>query len=508
MRSFATAAKQFWTVGALGLVLVVGGACSDDDGHNHADATVVPTPDGAVDATIPIDGPLAPSRTGLIGVLQVSVANFGGAVSGAGVSVSVRDARDSRETGSVIYANGTVTDGCTVRQYDPSATPEIEPNPSLNEGAISISGDINPTPFPDCVYDATREGYICPHTPSGIGQLAVGDSVDHTAVSASVYFTDITIAGATFDMAGQSEVGMIISVSGFPVVDAAGGAITDINNGKFGIIGVLSATTVRVINTTWAYCLSIGQCDGAAQDDTAIAVGGGFGVVAGAAPIPGAFQLFKSRAGLCTDGTTACTVRTAAADCTGQSPDTCTIDTTPIELTIEKKTAPTGDEVVPMFSETLKPSGEGMQLTTASVQPEAMPTTTGNGDLTVGCKDATDGDCGIPGEFITGLVINAQTTNAAVADPSVNAADFPDATGLYTTLFCAKIGLDTTTIPEAAWAAFLAPGVGGNPGQVQTYTRFETQILRLGAKTAPIGGHGILRGAGYGIVGYTDAPAP
>jgi len=494
--------KQLWTVGALSLVLATG-ACGDDSGGNP-DARQ--NPDGAVDATVPdgaVDATPAAMRSGLIGVLQVSVTNtLPFPVSGGVVSVGINDPTNPLETSTVIYNEGTSTNGCTVRQYIVGGD---GPNPDLDEGAIEISGDINPSPFPACVMSSMLGEYYCPSVASGFGQLSAGDGVAHSAATGTPLST-YHIDSATFDATTKREVGMIISISGFPDV-MIGGNPVDINNGEFGIVDVLSDKSVTVINTKWAACVQAGNCSPTAgdQDRNLLTAGGAFGVVAGASPIPGGFNLFKSRTGVCNDGSTACTVRTEATDCTGQTPATCDTAASPaIEITIAKTTDATGDEVLGQFSDPIKPSGEGLTLATSSAKPEAMPTAT-DAPVTVACFDGTDGNCGVRGELVTGLAVSARTTDTT--PDANNPIDMPDATTSYTTLFCTKIGADTMDISQAAWAAFLNPG-GSNPGVTQTYTRFETEILRLGAKTGPIDGQGILRGAGYGLVGYTDAPAP
>lgn len=495
MRSFARVMKQLWTVGALSLVLATG-ACGDDSGGNpdarqnpdgNVDAIV---PDGAVDATPPA------MRSGLIGVLQVSVTNTlpgGSTASGGVVSVGINDPTNPLATSTVIYNDGTPTDGCTVRQYIVGGD---GPNPDLDEGAIEITGDINPSPFPACVFNSTLGEYYCPSAASGGGATTI--DVTHDAPSSGL--TLYKFANATFDMTTQREVGMVVNVSGLPSVTTTAGSL-DINNGTFGIVSVVSSTEVAVVNTKWVGCNLLGACSATGQNASGEA--GGYGVIAGASPIIPGFNLFKSRTGVCTDGTTACTVRTEATDCTGQTPATCdTAASTPIEITIAKTTDATGDEVLGQFSDPIKPSGEGLTLATSSARPEAMPTAT-DAAVTVACNDGTDGNCGVRGELVTGLAVSARTTDTT--PDAANPIDMPAATTSYTTLFCTKIGADTMDIPQAAWAAFLSPG-GSNPGVTQTYTRFETQVLRLGAKTAPIDGQGILRGAGYGLVGYTDAP--
>lgn len=458
MRSFATLKNVLGTVGALSLVLTVG-ACGDDDTHVHPDANVnedamVITPDAPVPDATP-----AEVRAGTIAVTHVTLANaiFPFPISGGAVSISFNDPT-TIDPSTVAHQSGDLTAGCTVFNYNVGTS---APPTNTNEGGVSITGNINPNPFPGCGF-APDGAYHCFHrTPAANPD---GVIVQHNGLPdptpalfhGGLITTDITLPGETFDMAGQSEVGMIISIDGFA---------HPVNNGSFGIIQVLSANQVRVVNTTLLGCVAMGQCnaDSPGIGQTVATSNGMYSIVAGEAPIanPFGFTLFPAAGG------------------------------TPNEITVAKG-APTGAEVLPAFSVNVKPSGEGFVLAKGSETPESMPFTA-DGDLVFSC-DFEGGGCGVMGELVTGFAISGRTTDAVVS--SVDPTDMPDAVTSYATFTCTFIGTSVGTIPQAAWQAVL----NTNP------TRIETRVLRLGAKTNVVPGHSVNIVAGYGYVGFSDPP--
>lgn len=463
MRFFARVTKQLWTAGLLSLVLATG-ACGDDGGNNNPDSSLpadanvdAVVPDGMVDATPP------EVRAGTVAVTHVTVSNDLGLafpVSGAAISVSFSDPAAIDPT-TVAHQSGSLTAGCTVFNYTVGTN---APAPNTNEGAVTISGDFNHTAIPPCAYVDSEGGYRCI---AAAGQFPDAASVTHDAnpMSATFGLSFITLPGATFDNTNLNEVGMYLTVNGFAL--DLGAPFGEINNGSFGIVNVAAPTTVAVINSTWNACLGAMACNGTneAETVTTATVGDTYSVVAGAGPMPNpvGYELFDTTAD-------------------------------PITINIAKAAPDTGaGQVLPAFDISVKPSGfGGFVLSGASDTPEAMPFTAR--DITIEC-DNNANECGGVGELVTGFAVSGRTTDATVnpADPT----DMPDPVTSYATFTCTFIGEFSSTIPQAAWQAVLDT----NP------TRIETRVLRLGAKTNVVPDHDINLVAGYGYVGFTDAPA-
>ncbi len=449
-------------VGASALLLQVGcGGCDDDDvtfdAPPNIDARIF---DAAPDAVVP-DADPADLRSGTIAVTEVKLTNdlttLGVAeVRGAAVSISFIDLT-APGTDPVVGSGGIGE--CTVWVYDVGTDPV---RPPVDEGAVSISGTgVTPNAFPPCVWVEALNDYKC----FGKAPTAAPDPTvfNYTIVGtppAAQVQTTFTAAGADFQT--MSARGMWLNTTGFT---------HPVNNGAMAILAPPAESTAVVANFAASGCINAGLCTEAEIDETHTAGTASYTVLAGEAPIPGFLG--------------ATPPANAGFDFLGDEASTITV-------------AKAGGAVLPEFSVTIHPSGNGLTLAPTSAQPHQFPSTTPTGGITFDCGD-TGGNCGTDGEgeLIVGFVVSGSTTDGSLTTGCNGGPclpiQMPAATTQYAEFQCRGLpGATSIDMPEAALDAIL----GTNP------TRIETRVLRISANLTDAPPTNVV--AGYGLVGYSN----
>lgn len=361
-------------------------ACGDNVERIRPDAN--PVYDGA-----PADASPEATRSATIAIQQVnvfaSVAAAGGpsyALGGGSISIDFSDLTGTEV--APVYGDGSIGT-CTVYKYTKGTT---APAPSVDEGAITVGGDgfLRSIPGP-CQFNATAGDYLC--------VAGAGSDVDgqHSATAGNGT-TSVTLSGATFDLAGQGQVGMYLQVTGGNL------------GGAYPILAVTDTDTLLIAGAAVA---------------AGTITSGSYALLQGAGPIPGGNPQYLS-------------------DGTGGATDVVTVQ-------MDASSAfPGGIDVA------LEPIADGFALATDADLPNAFPSTAR--DVTFTCEGA-GGNCG--SDPATGdlkaFIITGSTTSGSVAGlPPFVMPAVPNGNE-YTTFTCSFLAPsdDGGTIPSAAVEAIL-----------------------------------------------------
>lgn len=456
MRVLNRVSTAFSMMGALGLVTSAG--CGDD-GATPPDARVDAAMFDAADpADAMVDATVLPTliRSNTIAVTEVRISNdeanqapFGG-MEGAFSSVTFRDNTTITGTPTV---TGSPVNGCQVVVYDLTGNDPDAPATHVDEGAVSVMGTGNGAY--GCAFVSALGDYLC-QTPdsAAAGTVATGSTATPNA-NGTVTFN---IVGANFD--GVSYRGMWVKISGFPDDEA---------NGDFPILAAGTA------GTTVASVLVVANVNALAGVSTMGATAGTYITAVGAGPLPGGgVDTFLD------DGTADVTVA---------------------------KGAPTGDQVVPAFSVTVKANGGGLRLGDDSAQPHALGAT---GAQIFNCN-GTNGDCGFntgaaEGTELNAFVIFGETTDGNLATGCNGGAcqfyEMPDPVSKYATWQCSQVSFGGTATPPTVTidATSLAAIMGTSPTRIQTTVANVAGDIAIASDQST----STFVVIGHGVVGFTD----
>lgn len=443
------------TTMALGAGTVLA-ACGDnldsgDDDPDRPDAQVdmATMPDMEVDMAQPVA-----TRGGTIAVTDVAVttpaaAGVGG-IRGGAISISFSDLTMN---GGEVVAGTSPISSCVVTKFDADSLP----NPTLDAGAITISGDgLLKTVGPCTRQAAFGNQYVCISATGAdqtITALNPGDPVP-----AGVILYTLTEQAATVGV--QSLVGSYLVVNGF----AGGNAAFSSGMSAFPVVGQMS-NTLNVINAA---------AEGAGLTTDTID-NGTFTVLNGFAPVPGA----------------------------GAGADFLSVAQTETDPPVNRgvRVQKDDDENWPEIDFTAYPRGEGLDLDDASALLHALPTSTA-ADLVFSCAGA-GGNCGSEAEQVGGLeamILSGRATKKSLAGlaPFQMPTEVPG-TDEWLEFQCAWIFNDTATLTEAAVQAI----IDFEP------TRVEARLLRVSGAILPEPDN--IRNearvlVGHGLVGHTTFP--
>jgi len=426
-------------------------ACGDNNGQGD---------DGGDDASpidgMPADADLSPTVGSTLAITDVTVTDPLPAASdphlkGAAISLEFTDLTTGG--GTNLFGTSAVG-GCVVTGYDATHSA----SPSIDAGAITISGDGKLMPVGPCTYQAGA-GYLCI---SAASSMTSPQAIDVSAGAAGLTNYKFNSTDAFAMLSAQDTVGAYLKVGGFTTHPEFNSATA------FPIVRQTNGTdfvVLTVINS------------GATATTTDTTAVGGFAVLNGAGPIPSVFTVDPADSDFLT---------TAIAD-----PGPPVVNHT---IRIQKEAS----SVWPAIDFTTYPRGEGFALADESTKPHTFPFTSPAADVTFTCT-GTNGACGADSDqtgTLEAIIVSGRTTKKDVS--TLKPFEMPPITPgeEYVTFQCGFLFEDAATMPAAAVQKILdsAP------------TRVEVRVLRVVGTQVTNGTNTATIVVGHGLVGHTTAP--
>lgn len=428
--------------------LVVVAACSFPTKHfegsidapsGSADAPTADAPigtadaraDAHVDATVDA-GPTA-MRGAVVSIDDVTVIDSDAKSLGLAGGAIVAQFLDLTQGGGTLLYGSSPIGSCVVTQY--SIPQNKLPNPSVDAGTVTISGNGLLRPVGPCTYTNALNPYECVSQQATASITASSSGgIAHYSVNGGNFVNDST--AAYLDVHGFSN-------TQFNGRNPIGGAVDSDANGTLDELRV-ALPNPPPIGTTETKTMT-------------------YKIVDGAGPFP---------AGLF-----------------GASPDylASTVGGVQGVVRVQKATAPDW----PAIDVTIPVRGEGYALSTAGDLPTAFPTTARDVQFT--CV-GTGGNCGAevtpPSGQIKGTLIVGSTTDGNVT--GLPNFVMPPPVNTFTTFQCAYLLSDSATIPQAAVQAILST----NPKRIEISVARVTAAIVSGNNSAESGnilvGHAIV----------------